>query len=315
MNEGVPRKTSGAVNKGRFSTGTNRGVQSGILGYSGSISATGGTTVTTIGNIKYHQFNASGSFVVGTSGGKIEVLIVSGGGSGGTSTYEGICGGGGGGAAQVFQLSVIAKEIVTVIVGAGAAAPNYLGAAVNGNISSVTGSFGTYALIGGGSANGTYTIGSQPAFDAINLGGACGGGVGAYGRSGTVYNIKSGGGGGGMGTVGYDSGGTLYSTSVSPSKGFKGGAASTNTIGGIGGDGIMIWENYYCGGGAGGGSDQASRVNGGLGGGGQSGYITSKAGLPGTANTGGGGGGSDWQYAQATGGSGGSGVVIIRYAI
>ena len=313
MNLGVPRKTSTAVNKSGFLTGTKNGVQLGTLGYPAAISATGGDIVTTIGNIRYHQFNASGNFVVGTSGGKIEVLIVSGGGSGGTSTYQGLCGGGGGGGAQVFQLSVVSKEIVTVVVGAGAASPNYLSQAVNGNTSSVTGSFGTYALIGGGSANGTYTIGNQAPYDAIDAGGACGGGVGAYGVSGTTYNLRGGGGGGGMGTVGFDSGGTVTSSLVSPSKGFKGGGVSTNPLGGIGGDGIQIWGSYYCGGGGGGANGLASRTAGGLGGGGQSGYITSKTGLPGTVNTGGGGGASDQD--GGNGGNGGSGVVIIRYSI
>jgi len=207
VNEGVPRKTSRAVNGGGFSTGTNRGVQSGILGYSGSVSATGGTTVTTIGNIKYHQFNASGSFVV-NSGGKIEVLIVSGGGSGGSSSWNACPGGGGAGGAQIFQMNVASKETVTVVVGGGGSAPSYLGAASYGNASSVTGTFGIYTLVGGGGGGSAYSSGAgNSPREGIDQG-ACTAGVGVFGS--TLY--LGGGGGGGMsngnGNPG-SSGGTL----------------------------------------------------------------------------------------------------------
>lgn len=317
MNLGIPRKTSAATNKGGFSTGTKRGVQSGVLGYPAAISATGGTTVTTVGNIRYHQFNTSGNFTVGTSGGKIEVLIVSGGGAGGTSSYDGIPGGGGGASVQVFQLNVVSKEIVTVVIGAGAAAATYLQQPGIGSPSSIVGTFGTYSLPGGGSAASVFDQGAKPAFDANNLGGACGGGVGAQGS----LNYKSGGGGGGMGTTGFDAGGTLATSTVSPSKGFRGGAASSNIVGGVGGDGISVWGNYYGGGGGGGSQDQTVAALGGLGGGGISGIRTARTGGAGTVNTGGGGGGANsinpWPGTQSTafGGTGGSGVVIFRYAI
>lgn len=78
------------------------------------IAASGGTESTS-GGYKYHVFNSSGTFTV-TSGGDMEILVVSGGGAGQfPGTYTNSYGGGGGG--SIVSSETVAAGSITVTVG------------------------------------------------------------------------------------------------------------------------------------------------------------------------------------------------------
>jgi hypothetical protein len=214
MNEGIAKRSPNAIRSPNFSTGINRGVQNGTLGFPGKVSATGGT-VSNIDNIRYHTFTSSGTLNVVT-GGKVEILIVSGGGGGGSGVYAGAGGGGGGGGATVIRVPVVNNERLTIVVGAGAAGPSYLGSPIPGNTSSVTGTFGRNFLIGGGSGGwGGY-------YQQYGSGvGACLGAAGianSWDWAGApifgISLVPVGGGGGGMGTVGGNSNTTRTPSSM-----------------------------------------------------------------------------------------------------
>ena len=53
----------------------------GAVATAGGVVASGGTE-TTVGGYKIHTFNSSGTFTV-TAGGRVDILVVSGGGAGG----------------------------------------------------------------------------------------------------------------------------------------------------------------------------------------------------------------------------------------
>jgi hypothetical protein len=224
---------------------------------------------------------------------EVEYVVVGGGGSG-----AGQYAGGGGGAGAFRSASNFSVDgIITVVVGAGGAAP---GAGVTVGNKGGDSSFSTIISEGGGAGwnHGTLTA-------AANGGSGGGGGDNhaggtannaAYGNNGGTGTISAGAGGGGKGSVGVNG--------VSEGNAGAGGAGIASSITGesivyaAGGGG----SGYYTGG-AGGSS--------GIGGHGQIG--SSGEGLTnGTAGTGSGGGGRYVAAANASG-VGGSGIVIIRY--
>ena len=300
------------------------------------INATGGT-ITTSGDFKIHHFTGDGCFVVSSVSpngpGKVDYLVVAGGGTAGSRG-----GGGAGGARAGMDCRPSPQNFI--------------------NDGGLPVSAQTYPITVG--AGGSPT-GSNSVFSTItSAGGGRGGNFGTPpGANGT--NGGSGGGGGAQITANPGPGGTGNTPPVSPSQGNPGGAGSsdqatfTNGGGGggwscagsgtggsstgtkVGGAGYPVTVIFGCApqpfytanpadagqgasatgifSGGGGGfvesatpSSSVAMSNGGAGGGGQGGFCGSpnaRAGKAGTANTGGGGGSS--------GGTGGKGVVLIRY--
>lgn len=221
-----------------------------------------------------------------TFDGRIEYLIVGGGGSG-------VAAGGGAGGYITGSGILSGNTTYPVLVGAGG-----VGAGADGALSY---GFNVSASGGGG--------GTRPgASGGGGFGGAGGTGIPGQGNNGGVGVIfnngsRAHGGGGGAGAPGGDAGGLLTAY-------FCGG-------GGIG----KSWLDgtYYAGGG--GGSAQgilpSSGCSGGQGGGGRGGWVDTNVtpfvrynGVTGSIGTGGGGGGN---VGSATPGDGGSGIVKLRY--
>ena len=274
---------------------------------SGVFSATGGTETAYTG-YKVHTFTSSGDFVVGGSGGEVDILIVGAGGGGGrgNGAYGG--GGGGGGGFKYFSgKELTASTTYAVVIGAGAV---YQSVSSGGNSS-----FGSDVALGGGTGRisgsdggsgggGSYspTPGKSGTANQGNDGGN-----GFNGTSGGNFYRMGGGGGGaaaagtnaavnqaGNGGAGYSTGATVYDwnladgTTVTFPANFTDGSTTTGYAGGGGGEAQYNTSSVSHGGGL-----EYS---------------------PGSANTGGGaGGGSDGS--GNPGGTGGSGIVIIRYAV
>ena len=259
----------------------------------------------------------------------IEYLVVAGGGSGG--------GWGGGAGAGGMLTGSLSGEYESgskfdIVIGAGASrnAYNASGDAdyqqgLNGSSSSLAPNTGTtftrIDTVGGG-GGGDYSGGNATA----GSDGGSGGGAAAKHPS---YSGAS----GGSGTAGQgnDGGSTASSGNYYPGGGGGGGAGQagqqgSGNTGGPGGSGslssITGTATYY----AGGGSGHSPRTDadpgtptapGGGGAGGRytvnSGTISQRAAVDGTANTGGGGGGG-YGYQTWTVGTGGSGVVVLAHS-
>jgi len=253
----------------------------------------------------YWVFKSNSTLVVGRSG-RVEYLVVAGGGTGTCdNTLSNVGGGGAGGVIQSPEFAQITDGSYAITVGAGGAAQVVnSGPGNNGSNSSI----GSLAIaIGGGGASNRGLAG---------LSGGCGGaggddngttnqrnigGEGTFGqgfRGG--FGASNGGGGGGAGAVGTDGGGvggigrtsTIITTAI----------ATSESVGQVSG-GVL----YFAGGGGGG----AALAAGGLGGGGAAAANDGRsANCP--ANTGGGSGASDTTQGSPFAGAGGSGVVIVR---
>tara|TARA_B100000686_G_scaffold219647_1_gene226724 strand:+ start:2411 stop:3448 length:1038 start_codon:yes stop_codon:yes gene_type:complete len=302
------------------------------------ITATGGT-ITTIKNHnglnwKVHTFNSSGTFAVSAVSaptdsptavqGKVEYLVIGGGGSGPNANGGGAGGGGAGGyRANVGQISPapepsggtgstepaypVSVTNYSITVGAGGAYSdsnhaNSGSPSVFDNITSTGGGYGNCSDPGGGGDGGSGGGGGEFNGDRAVKGEGTAN-QGYDGGSGTGESTHAGGGGGGAAAAGGNGdssngsisaryGGTGRASSISGSPVFRaggGGASGNDRAGGNGGNG-----------------------GGGNGGGGSGGPGDSPGGLSsGTANTGGGGGA---RYVSPTlQAAGGSGVVIIRY--
>jgi hypothetical protein len=240
----------------------------------------------------------------GTSTYSVEYLTVAGGGSGAGGTRGG--GGGAGGYKTATGLSLTVGNVVTVTIGAGAAAPAASSLGTKGNDSSVSGTgITTITAEGGGRGGGGGT-------DAGGAGGSGGGGgysatAGGAGSSGQGSN-------GGAGASGYPGGGGGGGGASAA------GAAGTSGVGGAGGAGTSssISGSAVVRGGGGGGAVPYGTITdaGGAGGSGGGGRGAGSAGnsVAGSANTGGGGGGGAFYVNSSNSSAGGSGVVILRMA-
>ena len=308
------------------------------------IAATGGNSVTTVGNFKVHKFSSPGTFcvsAVGNSAGSNAVQIaVVGGGGGGTVDN----GGGGGGGGIVFTPAPGASDIPVSVqgfpisVGGGAAGGTLpSGAGTQGNPSSAI----SLTAVGGGRGG----IGNPCSSAGQGTDGGSGGGDGAYDAS----SNPAGGAAtqptqpGSSGSLGNGNAGGAGGNSPHRSSGGGGGAASAGSKGsppgggGPGGNGLDITpvfgtspqpfyepSNGLYGGGGGGGQislgstgpetgGAAGPGGGGIGGGNSSGQSPSGKGGNGVDNTGGGGGGGANFGPSGNAGNGASGVVLIRY--
>lgn len=155
------------------------------------IAASGGTESTS-GGYKYHVFNSSGTFTV-TSGGDMEILVVSGGGAGQfPGTYTNSYGGGGGG--SIVSSQNVSAGAITVTVG---------GSGTQSSFGATTVSAGAIQTPGTNGGAGGFASNGSPGNDISGLGWAVG-------------PTRPGGGGGGASWLGS----TLYSG------GFEGGGRS-----------------------------------------------------------------------------------------
>lgn len=273
---------------------------------------------------RYHKFTSvgSGTFTA-TSSGKVECLIVAGGGAGGrgfsgTIANPFIAGGGGGGAGGVLvDEATVTPGSFTIVVGGGGVRPTAASGLRGGSGANST-TFGLTAIGGGG--GGRFRTDSND----NNRGGSGGSGGGA-GRG-----ITNGGGAGttGQGFTGGE--GTGATVSNFTQRGGGGGGAGDHGGWGLakygGGDGGPGREwpagsgNFYGGGGGGASTGPESGAGsfgaGGIGGGGRSyGDVPSVRPENGAPNTGGGGGGGGVPVVGGINGDGGSGIVIVRYVI
>ena len=302
--------------------------------YSGTISATGGTTTLT-GSYKYHVFTTSGSFTISSGSGTVNYLVVGGGGGGGDRH------GGGGGAGGIRTGSWSATPATyTITVGAGG---NH-GATTEGG------------QIQYGTPNGAGSKGGDSSISTIATAYG-GGGGGSYDGNPSDTLIGSGGGGGGnglsgvAGTAGQGYGG---GSGQQPAGGGGGGAAAAgaNANSGTGGNGTSAYSTHllavgygtsfatswalgnatyqvtpstylqspivggvaYIAGGGGGASYTSGPIQaGGYGGGGTGDWDDSNGLSGGTTNTGSGGGASRSSNSGTVGRAGGSGLVLIWY--
>jgi hypothetical protein len=277
-----------------------------------------GGIITQDATYTYHTFGASGTFtpqqsltcdyLVVAGGGSGAKLRGAGGGAGGLRTSIGTISGGGGSLESTLSLSA---SDYTITVGAGGAEKTSdLTNGNNGNNSSIAGSGITTVTSTGGGGGATYSIGTGSAggsgggatFDSSGVGGAGTANQGFAGGLGAGAANYGAGGGGGAGVAGTN---------------------GTTTVGGNGGNGVLITalsatgtgvSNYYAGGGGGATYSGGTPGTGGSGGGG-AGVATTTAGGAGITNSGGGGGGGGYSGGVGgNGGAGGSGIVIIRYA-
>lgn len=290
------------------------------ISYLGYIGATGGATVTTVGDYKIHTFTSSSVFSVETPGlvsVPVEVLVIAGGGAGGQRHS----GGGGAGGLLYDAAFPISTGTYTVTVGAGGIGPaanTSSGTTVDGTAGSNS-VFGSLIAIGGGG-----NPGATPATASRNGGSGSGGGASGNSTPAVFGNGVTGQGNrGGTGAINV-SGESTYVGGGGGGAGAQGGASSGSTPG-AGGTGLrnpitgsivgqLSGGIYYVAGGGGGGGNASANITSaaGLGGGGAGGASGSAG--PGTANTGGGGGcGGFSSTSNYAGGNGGSGVVIIRY--
>jgi len=295
--------------------------------------ATGGNTVNTVGDFKYHVFTGPGTFCVSQIGNSSAIptggpanicfMVVAGGGAG-----QNASGAGAGGAGGIRQgaCQPITVQGYPVTVGAGSGCNGSTGNAAGNGSNSV---FYSITSTGGGGGGAGWTgPANAPPSEQGQPGGSGGGGAARY-----VV-------GGGSGSA---PGGNGNTPPVSPPQGANGGngnpdnnlptmsagggggggpgcgASGTNSGGGAGGTGRDMkpifgpsqpWyapgadAGVYAGGGGGGTFHCNCGGAGGVGGGGdgQKGPTGAASGI---ANTGGGGGGGA--------GDGGSGIVVIKY--
>lgn len=298
--------------------------------------ATGGDTITTVGEYRIHRFNNTGTFtltsLLGTSL-SVEYLIVAGGGGGGTNM-----GGGGGGGGVITGTTILTAGSYSITVGAGGSgAP----AGTTGGHPTATGTnggnstFNGLTAIGGGWGGVSYN--TQGLGIHFGNSGGSGGGSTGYNNDGVAPGTY----GSGAGTTGqgFRGGyqGNMYYSGGGGGAGAAGADGNNRPDGGIGKFSTILGRPYYFGGGGGGSSYSLSTGGyGGLGGGGGGavgtaygggnsvgtgqpgggGFQNSQTNTPGgdgATNTGGGGGGGSHYNATNKGGNGGSGIVIVRY--
>jgi len=289
------------------------------------MTASGGNTIGTDGDYKYHIFNGNGTFTVNAVGGdatygnKVRYLIIAGGGGGGgfgsTDNFGSAGGGGAGGYLTTGNDDTSGSYNVTVTatgypisVGGGGAGGVGTGQGSNGGNSSA---FSVTATGGGG--GGRQDLAGNP--------GGSGGGSGTdgQGRDANSSGTPGQGNPGGRGAP--------TQTGMGGGGGGAGGAGQTgnqNKTGGVGGPGLasnITGTSIYRAGGGGGasypGGPHPNTAPPNSAGGGTGNTSPEGNGTPGTANTGGGGGAANDQdprnSPQFFGGTGGSGVVIVRY--
>jgi len=291
--------------------------------------ATGGNTIDTTGDYRYHIFTGDGTFNVTTLGddASVHYLVVGGGGSG--SAYEGAGGGAGGFVTNYGSVSGrnsspnggmnLSQTSYSITVGNGAAGLTWDPASWNddtstGNIGGSS-SFNGITAIGGGGGGGQGSVRNGASGGGASEYVSSGGGTSGQGFAGGTW-VTGGndghncpGGGGGAGQVG---GNGTYPSGGNGGNGIQTNIAGTNTYYAGGGGGSR--GPYVTGGAAG---------TGGLGGG-TAGILTDDTNAPGAIrsghganNSGGGSGGAKVARLINGGGglsgNGGSGVVIIRY--
>ena len=261
----------------------------------------------------YWIYKSSGTLTVNTAG-RVDYVVVAGGGTGSSeNTRDNVGSGGAGGVIESCEYAQIDAGSYAVTIGSGGAATTSVNSSNNGSNSSI----GSLAIaIGGGGAGDTRASKGKD--------GGCGGGAGdAYGQSaampggdgtfnqgfrGGTFSLigNTGGAGGGAGGAGSDG---------------LDGASRSLVVGGVGRTTTIITAsiatsesvgevdsgNLYFAGGGGAGLGSA----GGLGGGGD-GAPDNQRGVDCPANTGGGSGNSDTNEGSPYAGAGGSGVVIVR---
>jgi hypothetical protein len=220
-------------------------------------------------------------------GGKIDFILVAGGGHGGNSINGAPGGGGGGGGVrEIYNFSVTRTNPYTLIIGAGGLRD--VAGSVDPGSGQLTNGFG-YESLGGKKGED-----ANPSISRGGSGGESGFPQSNFGASGV--NRSFGGGGGG--------------------------AASTSISGGTGGIGLLTTisqVSYYVAGGGGGGSNSSTQFlsgNSGNGTGalGAGGNVINNVGQNGQIGTlgGGGGGGGGNTGTGGTGGAGGNGFIAIR---
>ena len=292
-------------------------------------------TVNSVNYKSYTMTSAGSGTVVFSRSGFINLLVVGGGGGGGTG------GGGAGGLVYIDQFAVTAGTTYSFTVGAaGLASIQTYNGSSNAGGNSTFGTAGLTITANGGGPSGHSNEGGPGGGVIGRLSGGSGGGAGSdansYGVSnqpvsfGAYTNVGFGHAGGEGYYAGWTGGG---------GGGGAGGAGgrpltqqSNNGRGGSAGNGrqysLRTGSNeYYAGGGGGGNNTDTgiARVDGGLGGGGQSNTApyTGATGVNGTGPDttgnglsatfyGGGGGGGDH---QGSGGNGYRGVVIFRHTV
>ena len=297
------------------------------------ITATGGTISTVCTNYKVHVFTGPGTFCVSAGGGpkgKVDYLVLAGGGSGGWK-FHGEGGGAGG----------YRESKCSTVSGCWTASPL-------ASSTSLPLSPGPYAVaVGAGGANSTSgscggsNNGVNSSFSSITSAGGGGGGSQAASCGPETPGNDGGSGGGGANTpicttMGSgnvppvsppqgNNGGKYYSAGPSYGSGSGGGAGGVGAngsgpTGGVGGPGATssITGSPVARGGGGGGASYngGSGGAGGSGGGGTGTSGGSSNGTTGTVNLGGGGGGGERAPTgnpSSDGWGGGSGTVIIRY--
>jgi hypothetical protein len=302
------------------------------------IVATGGNTVATCGNFKIHTFTGPGTFCVSCAGtdGKVDYLVIAGGGGGGF--WYGAGGGAGGyrfsdgtssgsyttAPGPLAPLGASALTVTAtgfpITVGAGGTGGSNPPSARSTNGSNSV--FSTITSTGGGGGGGNVPS-PRPVNFPGNPGGSGGGAKGNCAVSGTA-------GSGNTPPVtppqGNDAGSSNPTAENNAGGGGAGGASNpastdnpSNSGGGFGGVGIASCiTGSPVGRGGGGSGNAASPPHGNANptgapfGGGVSNSPTT-SGSSGTANTGGGGGAGPSGGSETNAGSGGSGVVIIRY--
>jgi hypothetical protein len=251
-----------------------------------------------------HVFTNSDELVV-SQGGRVDVLLVDGGGGGGRGANGNGGGGGGAGGVQVFTTNVTAATYAIVVGQGGKGSTNIALRGQNGTSSFV---FGRQGVGGGGGGSQGHTSLWNGSDGGSGGGATCANGTG-YGGAGTP----------GLGHSGGDAtGGGDTPVRTTAGGGGAGEAGESNVLGvraGDGGDGVFVegfGRDRYYGGGGGGGvrNGELSPGSGGLGGGGD-GAADLASPQNGQANSGGGGGAS----ARADGANGGSGIVIVRYRL
>jgi len=260
----------------------------------------------------YWVFKSNGTLTVGRSG-RVEYLVVAGGGTGANNnTRDNVGAGGAGGVIESPEYARIDAGSYAVTIGSGGAAQTSQNSAGNDGSDSSIGSLAV-AIGGGGSG---YRL--EPGHD-----GGCGGGAGDAYVGTDPYTSQGGDGEFGQGFRGGNGhqtpGGGAGGGAGGP--GTNGNASSGSIVGGVGRTTTIITTaiataqsigevdsgTLYFAGGGGAGSSSA----GGLGGGGD-GSPANQRGVDCPANTGGGSGNSDTNEGSPFAGAGGSGVVIVR---
>lgn len=297
------------------------------------LSASGGNTISTSGDYKYHIFTSSGTFTVSslgadsTYGNKIDYLLVAGGGGGGR--HIGGAGGAGGMRSTSSQAVTVSAQGYTITVGGGG----------GGDTSSSNGSGGRGSQGGSSSAFSLTNTGGGGGGSDYSTGGSGGSGGGCGHGNGTSNNTSATGGGANVSGQGNRGGGGSQAGGHG-----GGGGGGKNGVGGNGGNAVsgnggagLQWSgggldnNYYAGGGGGGGYT-GSAANGGIGGGGggSSEHASGGSGGGSARNSGGNGsqgggqrgghagsqtgsGGGGGAHGNGNGGNGGSGIVIVKY--